>query len=683
MITGGGVESRQESPRARIYLLASTGYIAFLIHSPDTPLQALRIEPLGSEEVVIAGITLFHGGEHPLRHRKLMTMRVLLRNAVDPKQVETAIDLGIIARRYSLPSFQPQEWLESELVGWGEEPREELGNRELLLDVSASSDATLQVGEQVLSMQEVYKRGQAQSIDGGVRVEVLTPHSSWINVIVEEASGKPTPVRVHFRTPDGRYLPPYGHRREVNDNFFEDYGGDLKLGSTQYAYVDGQFQIELPYGEVYVELVKGFEYEPIRQKVNIEPGQGELRLSIRRVMDLRSKGWVTADTHVHFISPQTAWLEAQAEGVNLVNLLASQWGDLFTNLPDITGGPSAVGRDDTIVWVGTENRHHLLGHISLLGSKGRPVFPLCGGGPGESYIGDPTWKGLTDWADECRDRDGVVVIPHFPNPYCEVVAGIALGKVDAVEIRYFGPTLTDFSTREWYRFLNCGYRVTAVGGTDKMSAGMPVGGVRTYAYIGEHPFSFESWAAAVRAGRTFTTSGPVLDLKVAGYSPGDEIRLPTGGGTLGVEVYAQSILPFHQLEIVVNGLVVESKAAGEGLKQMRLSSQVNMATSGWIAARCVSRFKVWHEWPVHVAAHTSPVYVNAGTSKLFSPSDATYMLTLLEGGLTWLDTLSIPASPPQDTRIREVFERAHATFRAALQFDQGHEPANQRSSHNQ
>ena len=69
----------------------------------------------------------------------------------------------------------------------------------------------------------------------------------------------------------------------------------------------------------------------------------------------------------------------------------------------------------------------------------------------------------------------------------------------------------------WYRYLNCGYRVAAVGGTDKMSAGMPVGGVRTYARLDRNrPFNFGNWAEAVRKGRTFTTSGPLIDLTVVG-----------------------------------------------------------------------------------------------------------------------------------------------------------------------
>ena len=90
---------------------------------------------------------------------------------------------------------------------------------------------------------------------------------------------------------------------------------------------------------------------------------------------------MTADTHVHFISPQTAWLQGQAEGLNLINLLASQWGDLYTNVGDLSGGLSGVSRDDTLVWVGTENRQHLLGHMSLLGVQGEPVFPMTTGGP--------------------------------------------------------------------------------------------------------------------------------------------------------------------------------------------------------------------------------------------------------------------------------------------------------------
>src|SRR5438132_11615175 len=121
----------------------------------------------------------------------------------------------------------------------------------------------------------------------------------------------------------------------------------------------------------------------------------------------------------------------------------------------------------------------VLGHMSLLGTRGNPVAPFSASGPEESYLGEPTWVGLSDWADACRERDGLVVIPHFPNPFAEAAASIIMGKVDAVEVRDFHWGVDSEGVRAWYRFLNCGYRVAAVGGTDKMSAGVPIGGVRT------------------------------------------------------------------------------------------------------------------------------------------------------------------------------------------------------------
>ncbi|HEX2185261.1 MAG TPA: CehA/McbA family metallohydrolase, partial [Chloroflexota bacterium] len=591
--------------------------------------------------------------------------------AATPGAIETSIDLGIIARKYAVPAFDPDAWLSGEGISQPlprTVPAEPV--RELILDISASADATLRVAGHAVPMREVYERGEGRAEGGAVRVQILTPHRTWLHVTVEDGhGGRPTPSRVHFRAPDGRYLPPYGYRHEVNDNWFEDYGNDLKLHGTQYAYVDGTFQAELPVGEVYVEVFKGFEHRPVRRKLQIQPGQRELKLQLERAMNWRRHGWITADTHVHFISPQTAWLQGQAEGLNVINLLASQWGDLFTNVGDISGGLSGVSRDETLIWVGTENRQHLLGHISLLGVRGEPVFPMTTSGPAESYLGDPTWTTLAEWAEEARRKDGVVVIPHFPNPYCEVAADIIHGKIDAVEIN-----MGDFSIQiqEWYRYLNCGFRVAAVGGTDKMSASMPVGAIRTYAHLdGEAagaPLTFESWAAAVRAGRTFTTTGPLIDIRVEGRRPGDEIQLPNGGGTLHVEAHAESVVPFHDLEVVVNGQVVAAERKESGTTACRLEAPIRVPGSAWIAARCTSRLDRWIGSPRVVAAHTSPVYVVAGGAELFSPSDATYMLTLLEGGLTWLDTLSIPAEDERQRRARGVFldarERLHQRLHA-------------------
>ena len=60
-------------------------------------------------------------------------------------------------------------------------------------------------------------------------------------------------------------------------------------------------------------------------------------IEVEKVLPWRERGWVTADTHVHFLSPGSALLEGAGEGVNVVNLLASQWGELMTNVGDFDG----------------------------------------------------------------------------------------------------------------------------------------------------------------------------------------------------------------------------------------------------------------------------------------------------------------------------------------------------------
>jgi hypothetical protein len=618
---------------------------------PDKKIKSIRIKTTENSTLAIAGITLYYGKTNPLFHERLNSFVIKLPNNKykKAKDVPVDIDTGIVARKYNLNDYNNKEWL-SKVRGWGEEGEKPKPDT-IGADITTNKDSELKVDKHKIKLNKVFEEGKGVSEDGKIKIELTTGARTWVHTkVIDSTNNKPTPVRVHFRDKYGRYIAPYGHRTEVNDYWFQDYGADLKLGATQYAYVDGTFQIELPVGEVFVEITKGFEYKPIRKQINVARGQKELEIKLDRPINLRDKGWITADTHVHFLTPQTAFLEGEAEGVNLINLLASQWGDLFTNVGDITGQASGVSTKDTIVWVGTENRQHLLGHISMLGAKGKPIYPMCASGMGESYFGDPTWSSMSEWAKRCRKKEGLVVAPHFPLPYAEMPAEIVLGKLDAVEIM----NCSDFILKEWYRYLNNGYRIPAVGGTDKMFASTVLGGIRTYAYIGNNEFSFESWANAVRSGRTYTTTGPVLNLLVEGRMPGDEIQIPNRDAVLEVNAKAEAIHLFNTIEIVVNGEVTDKKYFDKGTNIGEINSKIKVSGNSWISARCLSNQK----WPT-VSAHTSPVYVKSKTGKeLINPKDLVFMTTLIEGCIEWLDTFSVPASPEQHQHIRNIYEQA-------------------------
>jgi hypothetical protein len=117
---------------------------------------------------------------------------------------------------------------------------------------------------------------------------------------------------------------------------------------------------------------------------------------------------------------------------------------------------------------------------------------------------------------------------------------------------------------EYYRYLNGGYRLPLVGGTDKMTADVPVGIYRTYVRIpADEEFNYENWCRNLRLGRTFLSGGPILSFTVDGALIGDTVRL-SGGGTVEVQAEARSTLPVHTLEIVQDGRVVARRMKPRG-----------------------------------------------------------------------------------------------------------------------
>jgi len=635
---------------------------------------ALHLEPLAAgrpgSDVVVAAVTLFAGTASPLRLDPRRTLRV----EAPGRSPDVAVDLGVVIRRRPAPDRVDETgWLGTEVAGWGE-PRTgpapaagEEPSTATLVEVTMAPDAVLEVAGSSVAAAELPVTGALRAA-GGVTVEALPTPAERVEVTVHDGvDGPPIPARVRFVAPDGRYLPPIGHRDEVNPGLYEDSGADLLLAGSEFAYVDGDFAIELPIGPVFVEVVHGFEHRPLRTRLDVVPGRRELAITLERPVDFRREGWVSADAHVHFLSPSTALLQARAEGVNLVHLLATQWGDHFTGLTDFPAGGLADASRKHLVYLGTENRQNMLGHVGLLGAR-RPILPMASGGPPEGRIGDPVRELLADWADRNHAAGGLAIAVHFPLPYAEVAADIVTGRIDAVEAQCFAPGLDNPSILEWYRYLECGYRLPITGGTDKMSAEVPVGAVRTYARLAPGtPLTFEAWAGAIRAGRTFATSGPLLELSVEGHEPGDTIRLPASGGRLAVEARARAAQPvITALEVVVNGRVTAQVTAPTATTGLRLAESVAVEGSAWIAARSRSDREIPSAFATSMAAHTSPVYVEVGGRPRFVRAEAEAILVILEGTRTWLETIATVRSAEERRRLVEFIAGSEGALRERL-----------------
>jgi hypothetical protein len=633
---------------------------------PDKGIAAIRFEPR-QPGVVISAVSAGHASAHPLRWRRRRKAILELPEgaAFDPRVNRSGewrqirLDLGQIISAQPRPLYPDETWSET-----ANNELPDLSRREVLIEYTAHPDARFYVEGAAPAPVSQVESGRSGPL---VRVKAATRRVTLR--VLDRAGRRPIAVKLHLHGESGEYLAPVDRHRQPNPAWFEDYAPEFQhQGRHRSTYIDGETVVDLPPGRVFVEVSKGFEIRPVRTVVEIGPETESVEILLDKVLPWRERGWVTADTHVHFLSPPTARLEGAAEGVNIVNLLASQWGELMTNVGDFDGkttfGAREFGGDgEWLVRVGTENRQHVLGHISLLGYKGRMIAPMCAGGPDESALGDAVDVLLLEWAERCRAQGGIAVLPHFPNPRCENAAGLIAGVIDAVEMTSWGNLyagIDPYSLSDYYRYLNCGHRIAAVGGTDKMSATTAVGTVRTYAWIPpERPFTYEAWLDAVRSLNTFVTYGPLMEFTVEGRRPGAEIAMPAGGGSVNVHWELASVtIPMTRLELIANGEIRESRAVKPDRDEG--SFAVRIDGSSWLALLVRGRYP---GRPEMIAAHSSPVFIRVAGSELFRAPDAVTMLEQIEGALAYIDTIGTRAQDEVYKRLRlrltSVYRRLH------------------------
>ena len=643
---------------------------------PRKALVALRIEPIAAA-VVISAISAGDASAHPLRWGTRRKAILTLANdvAFDPsldengllKQVQ--LDMGQVISAVPRFIYPNEAWAK----GYNNQMPEVSAN-EIVVEYAAHPDACFHLPNG--------KTVPAAKMESGTPSGPLTPivpAMQRVRVrIVDKESQKPVAVKLHVHGEAGEYLQPVDRHRLPNPHWFEDYSCDfLNQRKHWCTYILGETAMDLPLGAVYIEVSKGLEIRPVRKRVIVGKGTREITIAVEKVLPWRERGWVTADTHVHFLSPKTAQLEGSAEGVNVVNLLASQWGELMTNVGDFDGkttfGSKQAGGDgEWLVRVGTENRQHVLGHISLLGYNGAIIAPMCYGGADEAAIGDPVGMLLCEWARQCKAQGGLAVVSHFPNPRAEHAAAIVEGNIDAIEMAcwgdlYFG--INPYSLSDWYRYLNCGYFLPAVAGTDKMSADTAVGAIRTYAHLrkGEE-FTYAAWMDAVRRGHTFVTYGPLMEFSVEGRPAGTRIRLGRYGGSVDVTWELASVtLPMSRVDLMVNGEIRESRAVDSWRDAGHW--RIKIDKSSWAAILVRGHYP---GKPPMIAAHSSPVMMEAAGSPFFAAADALTILDQIEGALAYLDTIGTRAETAIYKRMRMRLTAAHRSLHNRMH-EKGHD----------
>jgi putative membrane-bound dehydrogenase-like protein len=453
-----------------------------------------------------------------------------------------------------------------------------------------------------------------------------------LKLIVRDArTGEPTFCRVNVVGSDGNYYYPkqnYLSRfaltgqwtgRPTNPALGNRVGKAPIRYLGRFFYSWGQNEIDVPPGAVRVEVWKGLEYRP--ESVNFSIAKDETRelaVALKSDPGIAKAGYSSGDSHVHLrrqddADDQTIFDLLQAENIHFASILAyNEPAGPYQGIMQALASPQFRGlgsnslrdRGEYHFLSGQEYRSATYGHLNLYF---RDDLVLA-----NKHVNATNGPLYGVVARETRDKGGFAFYCHGgyakTDQYAEIYADAIQGNIDGVELLQFG-IYRELGLEDWYRFLNIGYQFPCIGASDYPACRW-LGDCRTYAKV-TGTEGMQAWFRAAAAGRSFVTTGPLLDFEVDGHVPGDRIELKGGGPhvvTARLRVRCE-VSPVTDVQLIVNGTVVEQiRVPADQSRDRWLEFEERLSLNGpsWIAARA---FSTSPSGSADADAHTNPVYV--------------------------------------------------------------------------
>lgn len=433
--------------------------------------------------------------------------------------------------------------------------------------------------------------------------------------VVDAETGRPLPARLSLRAADGSYP-----------------GDRLRLSAAQWPHLEAHavFQeaersYSLPPGETRVAAAHGLQYEARQATVRLESGKtADLEIRLRRVVDLRQAGWVGGDFHVHMLHGEnqrpTSYRDVaetcRANGLDFVSVGQEYVRAGKLDLAGYQRECAKVSDERFTMLLGAERPKSLLGHMVMVGGTNPFLIPE-----------DPPYHAS---ARKVREQGGAVVYVHpvryFPERQYQGqwldFPGNNLAR-ELVFDAFCGPAFDGLSVLSdephspngfglWFALLNRGLFVPALADSDacfdRPTLGLKVPGIwTTYLYLGpQAKVTGPALAEAVRRGRTFATTGPLLQFSIDGeisgetLAPGDTPRAVKIDAWLPQHAFTLEKQSIGRVELIRNGVVV--KTWEPGASEVHLTHSITERERAWYVARV---FGDDHRWQVAVA---SPIY---------------------------------------------------------------------------
>ncbi len=501
-----------------------------------------------------------------------------------------------------------------------------------------------------------------QDIVGGATTPIVAAKRRYkipearLRLDIRDEQGRSVPARVAVLGSDGRATAPASAWMHADDGFDRALQGT----ETHYFHCSSTCTLDVPAGKAAIWVQRGFRYLPWQQTVELVAGR-DSNVSVKlQPNDLPASfgSFRSADLHVHMNygghyrnTPENLAKQARSEDLDAVYDLIVNKEERVPDIAYFRPGPDPASGDGVLILHSQEFHTSYWGHLGLLGLSDHVLTPGF-----SAYQNSPLsspWPHNGVVADLAHAQGALVGYVHpfdtLPDPVNdksltnELPADVANGKVDYMEIVGFSDHKA--TAKVWYGLLNLGYRIPAGAGTDAMAnyADLrgPVGMNRVFLDTGGD-VGPAALLAALKAGRTFASNGPLLGLELDGKHPGDTVAR-SGPGKLGYRIAMRSPVAVDHLELVLNGEVLTSFKLSGDRRRLDASGELQVSHAGWLILRAWNDGADPHVLDIYPYATTSPIYLDLPGGLPPDREDATYFAA-------WLDRVIADAQSRTDYR---------------------------------
>jgi hypothetical protein len=244
----------------------------------------------------------------------------------------------------------------------------------------------------------------------------------------------------------------------------------------------------------------------------------------------------------------------------------------------------------------------------------------------------------------------------------EQVPNWVTGRVNAHNI-FDGGTHGSFKN-SFYRYLNAGIRVPFSTGTDWFMYDFS----RVYVPV-EGKLTVKKWLAALSAGKSYVTNGPLMEFTINGKSIGETVALKQTGK---VDVIGKIVgrIDFGRAELVRNGVVIakaDTKKIG-GHYEATIQLNEPIARLAWLCLRTppppvpddpeLSESVAKNEFDQWIFAHTSAIHVELSGERYFDLNVAKELLTYMKTSRKTILDRATFADEQEKARVVDVYSDA-------------------------